>query len=85
MAELKPKASPDQDKAAPEPKAEEKVVVPIEVGSLKDGIAIKIEGDYVELRLSQYLAEHIGQFRACSHVVARFKHGHAPDISAIHD
>ena len=98
MAELKPKQSKDdkaKSESAPPPADEvkgkedtstggETAVVPVEVSSAKDGIQIKMEGDHVTLQLSQYIAEHIGQFRSCSHVVVSFKHGHAPDITAIH-
>jgi len=77
-------AAPPPAQAAPTPVAEEETaVVPVEVKSLKDGIQITIEGDFVTLILSQYLAEHIGQFRTCDKVVCRFKHGTAPDITGI--
>ena len=83
MADLKPKESPSEKPVAPS--VEEKVSVPTEVSSAQEGIHIKLEGDFVTLKLSQYLAEHIGQFRSCQHVVVKFKCGQAPDITAIHE
>lgn len=71
------------DKPADAP-APEKAPVPIEVASDKNGIQIALMGDHVELRLSQYIAEHIGQYRACKSVIIRFKNGHTPDITAYH-
>ena len=91
MAELKSKqpdkkqtkdASPGEEKSD---KLDETITVPLELSSLKDGVQIKVEGDYAEIRLSQYVAEHIGQFRACSFVICKFKHGQAPDITAIQE
>ena len=87
MAELKPKGSqPKEETVQPkEEPIEETVPVPIEVSSAKNGIQITIEGGFITLSLSQYMAEHIGQFRACTRVVCKFKDGQAPDIAAYHE
>lgn len=89
MVELKPKSEgPDDKPSAPapaqaKPATIEVARVPSETASLEDGIVVKHEGDFTEIRLSRYLAEHIGNFHRVSHIVIRFKHGQAPDITAI--
>jgi len=91
MADLK-KKQPDEEVAvvsqdppeAPKPASEEQFPVPFEIASAQDGIRIVIEGDRATLTLSQYMAEHIGQFRTCDRVVCVFKEGSPPDITAIH-
>lgn len=88
MPELTSKGSPEKkdDAVAPaQPPKEEKATVPMELASAKNGIQIIIQGDFVEVRLSQYLAEHLGMFRSCKYVSAKFKVGQAPDIMAIHE
>ena len=86
MADLKPKAPEKiEDNKAPEKKTEEGVKTPIEAAALNNGVSVKIEGEWTEVRLSQYLAEHIGYFRSCSYVSLRFKNGCAPEIISIHE
>ena len=90
MAEEKQIVQPETKEAAkvkvtpaPAPVPEkDDVKKPIEISSAQNGIRIRVVGDHVTLELSQYLAEHIGQFRSCKKVVAKFKHGAAPDITA---